>query len=525
MVRGRATPRPIGDDTRAAGNQKEREPEMKSKVLFFAAFLLTLGLVMNPTAAQDRAYVTNMSESTLSVVDLSTQSVIAVVPVGDFPQGVAINPAGTVVCAANTFSDSATVIDAETNTVLATLPVGAFPVGVTAHPDGTRFYVANIGGTISVIDRASLTVTAEVFSGNGAIGVVMSPDGSRLYVSNFGGSFSVFDTTTDTLLDSFPLSITSPVAIAVHPDGTRVYVADRFGSAVAVIDTTLNAEVATMSVGADSIGLAVSPSGDLLYKGDFGPGGAPSNLVYVIDTNTLAVVDSIEVGLAPVAIDFHPDGGSIYVTNIESNDMSVIDAETHVVTATFGVGIWPNSFGEFIGPGIPRELMEDALGRLQALENVIGDGAARKKIRAAISQGKASLKKGLWKTAGPGQVDPLRLDSETGDEVFDLACEMIDEIIDAIRDGEIESGEVRKELLAIAEEVVRAGRVLAAVAIDDGIVGGASSGTLAAAQARLVEGDTLAEAAAAEEDLKAKSDLYCSALKDGYRASWKLIME
>src|SRR5262244_2845507 len=51
----------------------------------------------------------------------------------------------------NSASNTVSVIDTATNTVVATVPVGSVPLGVAITPDGTRAYVANPGsGTVSV---------------------------------------------------------------------------------------------------------------------------------------------------------------------------------------------------------------------------------------------------------------------------------------------------------------------------------------------------------------------------------------
>jgi YVTN family beta-propeller protein len=51
------------------------------------------------------------------------------------------------------------VIDTSSNTVVATITVGTTPVGVAASPDGTRIYVVNqAANTVSIINTATNTV-------------------------------------------------------------------------------------------------------------------------------------------------------------------------------------------------------------------------------------------------------------------------------------------------------------------------------------------------------------------------------
>jgi len=72
-------------------------------------------------------YVGNELSSTVSVIDTASNTVIATVPVGQTPFGVAVHPDGTRVYIANINTDNVSVIDTASNTVIATIPVGSRP--------------------------------------------------------------------------------------------------------------------------------------------------------------------------------------------------------------------------------------------------------------------------------------------------------------------------------------------------------------------------------------------------------------
>jgi YVTN family beta-propeller protein len=105
------------------------------------------------------------------------------VPVGSFPTGVAVDPAGTRVYVTDGVSNTVSVIATATNTVVATVPVGSIPIGVAVDPAGSRVYVANnnvfsgVSSTVSVIDTATNTVVATVPVGRGpaALGLFIGP--------------------------------------------------------------------------------------------------------------------------------------------------------------------------------------------------------------------------------------------------------------------------------------------------------------------------------------------------------------
>ena len=91
-----------------------------------AVLAMGLGLVAQPAEAAPFAYVTNSGANTVSVIDIPTNKVVATVPVGFFPSGVAVTPDGKHVYVANFQSNNVSVIDTAANTVVGTpIPVGS----------------------------------------------------------------------------------------------------------------------------------------------------------------------------------------------------------------------------------------------------------------------------------------------------------------------------------------------------------------------------------------------------------------
>src|SRR5215467_14560911 len=97
---------------------------------------LRLGLIaivaLIPASAQPQnAYITNIGDNTVSVIDTATNTVIgSPIPVGLAPLGVAVTPDGSKVYVANSGAATVSVIDTATNTVSATITVGSRPTGV-----------------------------------------------------------------------------------------------------------------------------------------------------------------------------------------------------------------------------------------------------------------------------------------------------------------------------------------------------------------------------------------------------------
>jgi YVTN family beta-propeller protein len=80
---------------------------------------------------------------------------------------VAVDPGSRTVYVTNDADDTVSVIDASTRTVTATVPVGKEPVGVAVDPDTHTVYVANwFDGT--VYSDVSIPSSA-VMSGQGLV--------------------------------------------------------------------------------------------------------------------------------------------------------------------------------------------------------------------------------------------------------------------------------------------------------------------------------------------------------------------
>jgi len=181
--------------------------------------------------------------------------------------------------------------------LLATIPVGKGPMGIAASPNGLRVYVANLGdNTVSVIQTATDTVMATVPVGTFPVSVAAAPDGTKMYVVNDADStVSVIDM-SNTVVATIPVG-TWPGAIAVNPSGTRVYVASSSDNTVSIIDTSSNAVVATVPVGKGPGGIAFNPAGTMAYVTN-----GSDNTVSVIDTSANAVVATFAVPQGPGSI-------------------------------------------------------------------------------------------------------------------------------------------------------------------------------------------------------------------------------
>lgn len=197
----------------------------------------------------ERVYVTNSGSNDLSVIRESTGEVLAMIPVGHTPWGLAITPDGEKLYVANSGESTVSVISTASNSVVSTIPVGWAPWGVAVNPSGTKVYVANSSSnSVSVISATTDQVIKAVAVGPAPHWLAVTPDGTSVYVGNSGGTtVSVIATSNDTLAATVGVG-DRPEGIAALPDGSEMWVVNRglgsyltwdeyLPSSISVIDT------------------------------------------------------------------------------------------------------------------------------------------------------------------------------------------------------------------------------------------------------------------------------------------------
>jgi len=87
------------------------------------------------------------------------ESVIAVIPVGEFPQALAFNPSNNYIYVANRDSGTVSVIDSTNNTLLKNAVVGTEPIALEFNPSNNYIYVANVvSNSVSMIESTNNTI-------------------------------------------------------------------------------------------------------------------------------------------------------------------------------------------------------------------------------------------------------------------------------------------------------------------------------------------------------------------------------
>ncbi len=310
------------------------------------------------------AYVANNNNNsipgadTISVLNLKNNTLEQTISDSSFsgPYTVTINAAGTKAYVTNSNSTTVTIIDIATNTVSGV--IGGFngPSGFAITPDGNHAYVNNYGAgassgngtTVDIVDlNTNAIIGSPITVGQAPAALAITPDGAYVYVISYvngnpgTGTISIIRTSDNSVQPNAITGFSGPFAIAITPDGKYAYITNfgsnnfsPVGTTVSVVNLSSNAIVATITAGIQPSGIAIAPDGCYAYVSNYstvynGPNftdlTASQGTIYIIDIKKNKVISPvIKVGLSPDTIAISYDGQFAYVTNYTSNTVSVI---------------------------------------------------------------------------------------------------------------------------------------------------------------------------------------------------------
>ncbi len=159
-----------------------------------------------------------------------------------------------------------------------------------------------------------------------------------LFLASFIGSPVKGQTVTATVSAG-----ANPDAIAVNPTTNKIYVGDFYGnpSGITVIDGKTNTTKALTTI-TGQVAVAVNPLTNKIYFVD------GYNYLTVVDGSSDTVTATVTVGLDPVAVAVNPATNMIYVANQNGSTVSVIDGTSNTVTHTINLTGGPNTLQGFV---------------------------------------------------------------------------------------------------------------------------------------------------------------------------------
>jgi YVTN family beta-propeller protein len=234
--------------------------------------------------------------------------------------------------------NSVAVVDTATNQVLKRIPVAAGPSGMVLTRDDRRLYIASErSSTLSVVDTATDTVKETVEVGASPQGLALTPDGKTLLVAVFGKNQLLFLSTADNTVTK-AVTVQKPHSIALAPDGKSAVVAsqDTAHPGLVIVDLDSQAEVGSIPLETEPRALTMGPGGERLYFTLVG-----SNSVQVLDLATKELVHTIPVDDSPHLALFTRDEDSALIVCRGSGSLVFFDPDTDAVTGRVKVGDLP----------------------------------------------------------------------------------------------------------------------------------------------------------------------------------------
>lgn len=273
----------------------------------------------------------------------SSATVICDTTPGGSPMGpvhVAFNPSGTRAYVTEQFGNAVSVLDASSHTLIATIPLGDGGFNLGVAPNGARVYATTATGLVRVISTATNTVVDSMAVGSAANGVAFSPDGGTVYISSRdAGTVTSFRTSDDHQLTVYTVG-GRPQRIAVSPDGTTLYAANEDqGVDVLNLGSGTSTTVANVTT---AYGLALTPNGTQLWATVPGAG-----TLVIIDRATLQISKTVNLGVSgtdssgatvvvPRNVAFSADGTQGVVS--DGNGSVIFLDATGAITRTLALG-------------------------------------------------------------------------------------------------------------------------------------------------------------------------------------------
>jgi YVTN family beta-propeller protein len=275
------------------------------------------------------------------------------------------SPDGRVIVAGHSgyLPHGLSVIDAKTHKVVQEIPLKTTWLGLAWSGDGHTLYVSggNANGEKKI--EASLAPIYALAYRDGRFdpkpvatfldettptdqtwwsGLLSDPKRGLVWAANRGTSMDAtdvvaFDARSGAIKKRVRVGV-SPYELAMTPDGKRLFVSNWGDKSVSVVDVASTKVAKTIPVGFNPNDMVLGADGRLFVA------CSNENTVYVIDSRTLEVLETISTSLYPKA----PEGstpnalaldgkrGLLFVANADNNDVAVIDVHDRARSTVAG---------------------------------------------------------------------------------------------------------------------------------------------------------------------------------------------
>lgn len=317
-----------------------------------AALLLGVSLTaVASSSAQDLTgtiVASNMTTSTVSLIDVATGRSVATLETAVAPHEVAVSHSGRWAVVAEYGDRSAVghsllVIDLRSGAMARRIDLGELkrPHGVRFLPGDRQLVVTSeVAKVIALVDFESGEVARTIETGAAASHMIATTaNGDRAFVTNIvPGSVSVFDLGRATRTAVHEVG-TMVEGIAATPDGHEVWAGGNRSNQVHVVDPSSGQVVATIPGFGMPYRIAITPDGQRAVVTD--PGAEQIHIVDVASREITRTIDVPAVNGSPASpqgVTLAPDGRHAVVTLKGANQVVLLDIPSARIVATFATG-------------------------------------------------------------------------------------------------------------------------------------------------------------------------------------------
>jgi YVTN family beta-propeller protein len=278
-------------------------------------------------------YVQNSNSSSISLVDLATNSILLNITLDEMLQNIELSEDQLTLYIVTTDGGSGSIFmfNTTSNELIKEIPTKV-SVQDIANFNGTLYVSDLIGGKVLVMNTNG-TLIDEIDVGARPQFMEVRPDGKVLYVTRSGGPISIVDLEQNAMIKEID-SGSMPHRLSFTNDGSKLFVVNRESDTLSVIDSHRHEIMKNIPVGDNPEYVALNPDETLAYVTNM-----DSDTISLVDTQTFEVVDEIPVGNGPYGIAFSADGGDLsYVSNMRGNDVSIINTASSNISDTISAG-------------------------------------------------------------------------------------------------------------------------------------------------------------------------------------------
>ena len=290
-----------------------------------AAVFFVMGVC--PVLAGPPAYLSDLDDPSVTVVDTTSLTETATIPLPGMPSAIVAGASGTRVYVSylnDTPTGGLAVIDVATHSVK-TVSFGQVAAGLDVDAAEGRAFVADVA-EVAVVDLAGPSLATTFSDGTRfPFDVAIDHTTGQLYVTNFDGFVSVHDGTTFAPIASIPADFDlQTIALS---RGSTIGAANS-GLGITIFDTSTNTALGEVPTFVTPSEMAVTDDGTTVWAL-----AKETNLALAIDVVTQAVT-TIPVGNAPRGLAFDATATRLFAGNSVDRTLSVVDPATKTVVTT-----------------------------------------------------------------------------------------------------------------------------------------------------------------------------------------------